>query len=167
MRSTMLTIAFALLTGCVSSGMRYAEHKALLPAVKPDEGRVYFYRNASLFGAAIQPNIWLNGAMVGASKPGGFFCVDRPAGPFSAGVSTEVTHTLSFTLEGGETKYVRTTPGMGLFVGRINFELVNAPEAAVELQSLRFTGPAPTPPAPAPAAPSQPVAEAPRAAPGV
>jgi hypothetical protein len=40
----------------------------------------------------------------------------------------------------GETKYIRTSTSFGVAVGRINFELVNAPEAESELESLSYTG---------------------------
>jgi hypothetical protein len=161
-RTTLLSLAFALLTGCVSSGMKHAELKASLPALKSDEGRVYFYRNSSFVGAAVQPDIQLSGVTVGTSKPGGFFVVDRPAGKYQASASTEVERSLSFTLGGGETKYVRTSPSFGVLVGRINFELVNAPEAESELDSLHLTG-APSAPQPSAAEPAKPAAAVPRA----
>jgi hypothetical protein len=158
-RSTLLTVAcLPLLAGCMASGVKHAEMKASMQALKEDQGRIYFYRNSSIFGAAIRPDIKLNGAVVGTSKPGGFFFVDRPAGEYSANASTEVERNVSFALANGETKYVRSSVSMGLLAGRVNFELVNAAEAEGELGSLSYTGPASPPAAtePAPGPPGGP-----------
>lgn len=151
--------AFALLSGCVAGGVKHAEMKSSMQALKPDEGRIYFYRRASIFGAALQSDISLNGVVVGTSKPGGFFFVERPPGAYEAHASTEVERKVTFNLDRGETKYVRTYVSMGVFVGRVNLELVNASEAEQELDSLGFTG---TPPAaPAVPPPAKPADDAP------
>ncbi|WP_137939957.1 DUF2846 domain-containing protein [Chitinivorax sp. B] len=134
-----LMIVAALTTGC-ASGVKYAAMKEAMPTVKEGEGRVYFYRASSMFGAAIQPDISLNGTVVGTSKPGGFFYVDRAAGDFKAMTGTEVERTLSFSLGVREVKYIKTSPSMGLMVGRINFELVDSAVAEAELPDLSFTG---------------------------
>jgi hypothetical protein len=55
---------------------------------------------------------------------------------------TEVDRMVSFALAAGETKYLRTSPSFGVLVGRINFDLVNAPEALAEVTVQ-------TPPSPA------------------
>jgi hypothetical protein len=137
----LLTIGtFAFLAGCATGGIKHAEMKVSMQALKSDEGRIYFYRNASMLGAAIQPDIKLNDATVGSSVPGGFFFIDRPAGNYEAHATTEVERKLTFTLTTGETKYIRTSPSFGVLVGRINFDLVNAPDAEAELASLSYTG---------------------------
>ena len=133
------TIA-ALLVGCATSGMRPSELKSSLTPLEPDEGRIFFYRTASPLGAAVQPEIKLNGVAVGTSKPGGYFYVDRPAGKYEAHASTEVDRMVSFVLAPGETKYIRTSPSFGVLVGRIKFELMSASEAEVQMASLHYTG---------------------------
>ena len=133
--------ATAILCGC-ASGPKFAEMSKTIPSVKAGEGRVYFFRSDSMFGAAIQPEIRLNTEVVGSSKPGGFFYVDRPAGSFSAAASTETEKTLSFTLDAGETKYVRTSPSMGLLVGRIVLQLEEPAKAQAEVEKLSYAPPA-------------------------
>ena len=49
----------SLLAGC-ASGVKHADMAASMPTLKPGEGRVYFLRSASMFGAAIQPDLRLN-----------------------------------------------------------------------------------------------------------
>jgi hypothetical protein len=66
--------------------------------------------------------------------------VDRPAGSYVASASTETEKTLSFTLQAGETKYIRTSVGMGIIAGRVVLEPENREKALGELNSLSYTG---------------------------
>ena len=139
-RRTFLAASIAsLLVGCATSGMRPSELRSSLAPLKPDEGRIFFYRAASPVGAAVQPDIKLNGVAVGTSRPGGFFYVDRPAGKYEAHAATEVDRMISFALAPGETKYIRTSPSFGVLIGRINFELMNPSEAQAQMASLHYT----------------------------
>lgn len=139
-RMLLATVAAtSLLAGC-ASGVKHSEMAASIPTVKAGEGRIYFLRSASMFGAAIQPDIRLNNEVVGESKPGGFFFVDRPAGKYIASAATETEKTLSFVLDAGETKYVRSSPSLGLMVGRVVLELETPENAKEELSSLSYTG---------------------------
>jgi hypothetical protein len=47
---------------------------------------------------------------------------------------------VSFVLDKGEVKYVRTKVAFGVMVGRVIPELVSSEEAMKELQDLSFTG---------------------------
>jgi hypothetical protein len=134
-----LAAVVVLAAGC-ASGVKYQDMAASMPSVKAGEGRIYFFRSSSMFGAAIQPDIRLNDTVVGTSKPGGFFYVDRPAGNYVAAAATETEKTASFTLAPNEIKYLRTSPSMGLMVGRIVVELESPDKAKAELQSLSYTG---------------------------
>jgi hypothetical protein len=91
------------LTGC-ASGIKHKDMVASIPTMQSDVGRIYFYRSASIVGAALQPSIKLDGAPVGDSKPGGFFYVDRAAGDHEVMCTTEVDKKLTFTLEKGEVR---------------------------------------------------------------
>jgi hypothetical protein len=136
----LLVISIPLaLTGC-ASGIKHKDMVASIPTMQADVGRVYFYRSASMLGAAVQPSIKLDGATVGDSKPGGFFYVDRAAGNHEVMCTTELDKKLSFTLENGEVKYVKTSVLPGLLIGRVIPELVGADEAQKELPELSFTG---------------------------
>jgi len=130
----------AALTGCAASGPKFAEQQAITPKLSADQGRVYFYRVNSMVGAAVQPDIRLDGAVVGESKPGGYFYTDTSAGSHQAGTSTEATNNLSFVLDKGETKYVRTSVSMGLMVGHVKPELVGQEEALKEIAELSYIG---------------------------
>ena len=125
-----------LLSGC-ASGPKYAEVVLTIPSLTPSQGRIYFYR-PSAFGAAVQPDINLNGQKVGTAKPHGFYFVDRAPGNYEVTAATETEKKLTFTLEPGQARFVRLKIQMGVFVGRIVPELVDKAEAEGELKELSF-----------------------------
>src|SRR5688572_9924685 len=100
LKFALAAAATAVLAGC-ASGIKHSEMASSIPTIAAGQGRVYFFRSSSMVGAAVTPDIRLNGAVVGESKPGGFFYVDRPAGNYTASTSTETQKTLSFTLQPG------------------------------------------------------------------
>ncbi|MGF6261916.1 hypothetical protein OKW49_002844 [Paraburkholderia youngii] len=126
-------------SGC-ASGPQYKDVASSIPTLKKAQGRIYFYRSSSMFGAAMQPAINLNGQAVGKSQPGGFFFVDEPAGQYVVSTTTETEKTLSFKLDAGETKYVKTSVGLGLLVGRIIPTLESSDEATKDIEDLHYTG---------------------------
>ena len=132
------------LAGCAASGVKQKEMASSIPAVSADSGRIFFYRSSGFAGGAVQPSIRLNGTVVGESKPGGFFYVDTAPGKYEVSTTTEVENNLTFVLEKGEIKYVKTSVKMGLFVGRVVPTLVSNTDAMAELPDLSYTGsPAP------------------------
>lgn len=139
LRLALAASALSLLAAC-ASGPKLAEVKSSIPALKPTEGRIYFYRSNSMMGAAIQPAILLNGKEVGASKPGGFFFVDALPGAQEVSASTEVEKKLTFTLAAGETRYVKTSVGFGVMVGRVYPELVDNTVGQKELEDTSYIG---------------------------
>ena len=144
MRRSILKFAAAsavmALAGCAATGAKFGEVATTLPAVKPGEGRIFILRDTGMMGAALQPEVRLNGVVVGKSQPAGFFYVDRPTGNYTATTATEVEKALTFTLAPGETKYVRSYVTMGVMVGRINLELVDPVKARTMLTDLSYTG---------------------------
>lgn len=133
-------LLLVLLAGCASSGPKYAELRSNLPSLEPGQGRIFFYRDSSALGAAIQPDIKLNDAVIGSSTPGGFFFVDRPAGSYTASVATEVENTIPFTVAPSQTRYIKSLVGFGIVVGRVHFQLVDAEQALSELAELHYVG---------------------------
>ena len=135
-----LVILSSLLVACSASGPKMAEVEGSIPAIKAGEGRVYFYRKGSMVGAAMQPEIRMNGEVVGKSVPGGFFFVDQAPGKVQVATSTEVERALSFVLDEGQTRYVRTSVGLGIMVGRVHPELVEPSVADAELAETSYIG---------------------------
>jgi len=145
----LLVIAVAIfLTGCVATGPRYAEVEASFPTLRPGDGRLVVYRSGGL-GPVVQPDIKLNGEVVGKSQPDGFFFVDRAAGKYTVSARTEIETSLDVDLEDGRTTYVQTGITMGLFVGHPVFGLQSESMAVKHLPHLAYTGAIPlTPGAP-------------------
>jgi hypothetical protein len=127
MKNTLLiiigTCCLALLSGC-ASGPKFAQAKNSIPALGPDQARIYFYRTTAL-GAAVQPAVKLNEEKIGSAVPKGFFYADRAPGSYQVDTSTEVKRRLSLTLEKGQTRYVRLNIAMGFWVGHVWPELVD------------------------------------------
>ena len=136
-RLVLICLAIGL-TGC-ASGVKYKDMSASIAPVKPDQGRVFFYRTATL-GAAIQPDIKLDNSTVGSAKPEGFIYIDTNPGGHIASTTTEVERQLSFNVDPGETKYVRASVSLGFFVYRVIPELVSPDEALKELQEMKYIG---------------------------
>jgi hypothetical protein len=121
-RRHLMSVLFAavfLISGGCASGPKFSEREAKFPALAADQGRIFFYREPSPDGAFVQPDVHLNGQRVGRSCPATFFYVDRPPGNYEVSTSTEAEHKLTVSLAAGETKYVKTTLSMGLFVGQV------------------------------------------------
>ncbi len=139
LKSLLMVAALAILAGC-ASGPKYAEVAGTFPQLAADQGRIWFYRSGTMFGAGIQPNVMLNGAKVGDSTPGGFFFVDRPAGNYEVLLSTEVDRKVTFTLEPRQERYIRMTVGLGVVVYRVFPELADPAEGSKEVRELSYIG---------------------------
>jgi Protein of unknown function (DUF2846) len=135
-RRTALLVAALLLAGC-ASGPKYSVVGSTLPSLASTKGRIYFYR-PSAFGAAVQPDIKLNGEKVGTAKPHGFYFVDRDPGSCEVTAATETEKKLTFMLEPSQVRYVRLKIQMGVLVGRIVPELVDQEEALGEMKELSY-----------------------------
>jgi hypothetical protein len=133
--------ATAVLTACTSvSGTKFAQQEAAMPKLRADQGRVYFYRVDAFTGGGLSAPIKLDGVTVGESLPGGYFFVDAAPGSHEASAATKVTRKLSFVLEPGETRYVRTKAQFDGKIGRVSLDQVSAEEARRDLPALNFTG---------------------------
>jgi hypothetical protein len=66
--------------------------------------------------------------------------VRRPWGSQEVSTSTEVEKKLTFTLDAGQTRYVRTVIGIGFFVGRVYPELVDDATGQKELEDASYIG---------------------------
>ena len=139
-RMVLVLIAALALAGCATQGVSYKEQEAKLPQLSASAGRIFIYRSSSL-GFAVQPNVFLNGVVVGTAVPNAVYFFDRPKGSYEIATSTEVEKKVTFVLDSGEIKYVRLTPTIGLLVGRIVPELVAKEEATKELLDLTLITP--------------------------
>jgi hypothetical protein len=133
----LLVIATAL-AGC-ASGPEFKSAQGTLPALAQNKARIFLYRSTS-FGAAIQPDIKLNGKVVGSAQPNGIFYVDQEPGDIEIVIGTELEKRLTFNVAAGDVRYVKCDVNMGLFAARIIPKLMDANEAKSEIDGLAFTG---------------------------
>jgi len=138
-RATLICAVLPLVAAC-ASGPTFTEMHASEPALATDSGRVYFYRESSMVGSAVQPSIQVDGTAVGDAVPGGYFFIDRPAGTYKVSTTTEKEETIAVALTAGQIRYVRLDIGMGLFVGHIIPSLIDADQASTEIKYCHYIG---------------------------
>lgn len=135
--SLSLAAVLVLVSGC-ASGPGFKTVSAAFPPVPAGSARIFFYRNANLgAGAAVRPDVNLNGEKVGSAIPGGFFYVDRPPGDYQVTTTTELKKSLTFHLDAGQVRYVRLGLTPGLMVAHISPELVETQKAQPEIEKTK------------------------------
>ena len=136
----VLAVYACSLVGC-TSGARYGTVVERIPTLQENQGRILFYRGRNRFGSAVQPDIRLNGEIVGKYVPGGFFFVDRPAGNYEVSCMTpSAKYTLTLTLAAKETRYVRAVVTRGAFVVHVQPVLEDEEQAMKTLAESLYTG---------------------------
>jgi hypothetical protein len=139
-RQSWVFLAFAVTFFCgCATGPKYSAVASSFANLPSDQGRVFVYR-ASAMGAAVQPEIRMDGQLIGKAVPLGFFYVDRALGNHEIVTSTEVERKLTFMLESGQVRYVRLGISIGFFVGHIYPELVDTDVALSELEDCSYIG---------------------------
>lgn len=134
---TVCVLGFTL--AACAGGPKYSEMQNTIPNLAANTGRIYIYRTA-VVGFAIQPDVKIDGEVVGSAKPDGFFYVDRPPGDYTITTSTEVKRSLTLTLASGQTRYVRLDISMGFFAGHVSPELVDDATGEKDVASLHYAG---------------------------
>ena len=133
--------SLALLAGCSGPvGTNYTAMSVSMPAVNPGEGRVFFYTPSVRFGSDVQPEIRLDGTLVGFAVPSGFFYVDRPAGRYEATGKAAADGRIEIPLAAGETRYVRAFAPSAFSVNAVHFLLVPATEGQADMAGLVYSG---------------------------
>ena len=116
--SFAVILAAFLIAGC-ATGPKFSEYGATVKPVASGYGRIWIYRPSKMAGAAVQPQVYLNGEKVGKAQPGCNFYVDRPAGNYEVKCTTEWSDIGKLTLAAGDEKYVRLGLMVGVVVGHI------------------------------------------------
>lgn len=142
LRAWLTGMAVLVLSGCAATGPRFSEVQEGFPAIKLGHGRVMVYRTGGL-GPAVQPEVRLNGEVIGKMQPEGFFFVDRPVGRYTVSARTEIESSVDVELIDGSTVYVESMITLGLFVGHPRFSLQSETIARTKLGGLAYTGSVP------------------------
>ena len=131
-------VTFVFIVGFYSAcatGPGFLEVNPPLVSDQAEMGRIFFYMPSSL-GAAFQPKVMLNDEEVGSANSLGFFYVDRPPGDYKVFTRTDVDRAVSFTLEKGQTRFIRLSSSMG-FAGIVFGELVDESVGLSEIKKCK------------------------------
>lgn len=126
-----------LLTGCAVSGKGFKP----IEATPLEKGVVYIYRQPSMLGGAVYGTVTANHKPITKIKNGGYFPYVSDPGPVHFEVSTEATNEADVMVEAGKEKYLKTTIGMGLFVGHLKFSEVSPEIGRQEIGECKLLEP--------------------------
>jgi len=107
------------LAGCATTGPHMSEIKDKIPPLDPNQGRIFFYRDASAFGVAVTADIMVDHKVVGRSVRGSSFFVDVAPGMHEIEVATELGYVTPILMAAGTTHYVESFPMPGALWGHI------------------------------------------------
>jgi hypothetical protein len=136
-RAGLIISAFLLLFSSVAVQAADEDWISKLPPPTAGMGRIFIYRIPSMFGAAFQPAIYVNGQKVADAEMRRVHVIDRPAGEYEVRVRLEGTWKLNLTLAAGETRYVRLVTYPEVFTPRIEPQLKEAGEGEKDVQGIR------------------------------
>lgn len=132
-----LIFTSTLIAGCAASG----------PAFKPidpiptGKGVVYIYRQSGFVGGGVYGTVTANNKPITKITNGGYFPYVSDPGPVHFEVSTEATNEADVTIETEIEKYLKTTVGMGFFVGHLKFSEVSPEIGRQEIGECKLLEP--------------------------
>lgn len=126
-RVGVIGLACLMMAGC--AGMQRSKDHPM-PTVQPDKGLVYFYRESSFKGAAIQYDVRDNGDVIGALQSGTYFYENATPGQHTYSSKTEASSEVTLNVEAGKTYYVKGSISMGFMAGHPHLEIVPDEAAA-------------------------------------
>src|SRR5881392_4155868 len=85
-RSTEVVAIASVLVGCAHSGPRFELRQAL----EKEAAVVYLYRQSKFFGAAVYPDVFIDGVARGTIDSGGYARFELPAGRHMLKVETRM-----------------------------------------------------------------------------
>ena len=108
------------------------------PPLAPGDARLCFYRE-TWHALSVQPDVTVNGQVIGKAYPNEWFCVDRKPGPYEISTASEPGRKWSVTLNSGETRYASLEFTVTWFlVAHINPELVDNATGQKGVVGLRY-----------------------------
>lgn len=113
--------SLVLISGCSASGPTF---RPIAP-IPDGKGVVYIYRTPSFVGGGVYGTVSANKKPMTKIKNGGYFPDVTDPGTVHFEVSTEATNEADVMVDNGKEKYLKTTVGMGMFVGHLKFSEVS------------------------------------------
>ena len=132
-----LTLAL-LAAGCSASGAAFTR----VSPIPEGKGVVYIYRQPSFVGGGVYGTVKANDVPVTQIKNGGYYPYVANPGPVQFSVTTEATNTADVTVKSGEETYLKTTVGMGFFIGHLKLTEVSSQIGEEEIRECKLLEPA-------------------------
>lgn len=132
-------LALSMWLASCATGPSFHEAAASLPPIPKGKGRVFVYRPSGL-GAAVRPDVKIDGQVVGTSVARGFFHTDQPSGTHEISIATEWKHKNSVTVEAGKPAFVQCTMTLGIMVGHLIPNQVSTETGRAEIQECKQGG---------------------------
>jgi hypothetical protein len=130
----------ALIAGCAATRTTQSAAPRAQPPLADGDGRIYFYRT-TFHALSVQPEITVDGEVVGKAVPNAYFFVDRKAGSRVIATTTEPDRSVTLTLESAHTRYVRLDFSVSWFLqAHINPVRIDNAIAAEEIAGLHEIG---------------------------
>lgn len=122
------------LSGCGASGQPFSQ----FATPKQDQGLVYVYRPSSVLGMGVYYDIHVTNPtnpdlIAGELVNGSYVEVDVPVGENEIWGRTESKTSVTLDVKNGETYCVKGGVGIGFFIGRPNFEIVDMQTCQTEI----------------------------------
>lgn len=122
------------LSGCGASGQPFSQ----FATPKQDQGLVYVYRPSSVLGMGVYYDIHVTNPtnpdlIAGELVNGSYVEVDVPVGENEIWGRTESKTSVTLDVKNGETYCVKGGVGIGFFIGRPNFEIVDMQTCQAEI----------------------------------
>lgn len=133
----LLALAALFLAACASGPSLRKIHDGL-PPPRDGQGRIYFYRAATPLLVALEPQVIVNGKLVGASRPGSVFYRDALPGRYEVFLASDRNRPVSFDLGAGQARFVKTIIDFGIAGVRLSARLVEEATAREEIADLSF-----------------------------
>ena len=139
MGSKALRSAAGLAMAAVMAGATAAEPEVTgPPPLAASDARLCFYRE-TWHALSVQPDVTINGEVVGKAYPNEWFCVDRKPGAYEISTVSEPGRKFSVTLASGQTRYASLEFTVTWFlVAHINPELVDNTTGEKGVAGLKY-----------------------------
>lgn len=129
-----MIICSCILIGCTTTGPKFTP----ISPIPEGKGLVYIYRSSSFIGCAVYGTVKANGTPIFKITNGGYYPYISDPGLVNISVTTEATNTATVDVKKGEEHYLKTTIGMGFFVGHLSFSEVSKDMGEREIKNCNL-----------------------------
>jgi len=131
----LLLVGLFLLSGC-ATGPKFTK----IDVIPEDKAVVYIYRPASPIGAAVSYQVIANGTHIMPMVNGGYFVYYAKLGENEFSAATETLSSVTLDVKPGQNYYIKSSVGVGMFVGRPRFTIVPADVGEKEIADCKCQG---------------------------